>query len=81
VPARVLDLEEHRARLAEAYAAEHGPLRFAGVELSPDGESVLLELDDRDDPIELTGAAALALGRQLVALGEWLTSKPEDWPR
>lgn len=77
MPARVLDLEEHRARLAEAYAAEHGPLRFAGVALSEGGDSVLLELDD-GDPLELSGAAALALGRRLVELGTWLTRDPEE---
>ncbi len=77
MPASVVDLEAYRGRLAEAYASEHGPLRFVGASLSLDGESVHLQVRD-GEPTELSGAAALALGRQLQALGEYVLGRG-DW--
>lgn len=75
--APVVDIEEARARLAEAHAAEHGPLRYAGVELSTDGDRVVLRLPSGHTE-ELRGVVAVRLGQQMDQLGQWAQDVEES---
>lgn len=61
----VVDLEDYRTRRLAAGP----PLRFAGVELAPDGTTVRLTLPSGHVE-ELRGPVAVTLGLQMAQFGE-----------
>lgn len=67
----VHDLEEYRARRIEQAC---GPMRYASVRI--EGGRVVAELDDAG-PVELSPAAAIALGQMMVDAGRWLLRERE----